>query len=285
MSSGGEAVSPGVAAPGVAIARPPGLIQWPVIFAGAVAAAGLSFTLNAFAAGIGLSLVSTAPTWRDASSWLALVGGLYLLFVALLAFALGGYVAGRMRTPVNLTTREMEFRDGIHGVITWGLAVILTATFALAGASVASRALEPTGGTQTQSVAGENIIASELDELFRSDRLPADITYRRAEAARILLKASSHDGVPKSDREYLAVITANSAGVSFADASVRVDREIAATRQELRKARTAAVLQAFFIAVALLLGATVAWFSALEGGRDRERGTYFIWDWSFKRRV
>src|SRR5690348_3033213 len=101
------------------VVRPLGQMQWSAIFAGAVAAAGLSFALNAFATGIGLSIVSTAPTWREASSWLALISGLYFLFVALLAFALGGYIAGRMRAPLNLSAGEMEFRDGVHGLITW----------------------------------------------------------------------------------------------------------------------------------------------------------------------
>ena len=36
--------------------------QWSAIFGGAVAAAGVSLTLNAFAAGIGLSVMSTPPT-------------------------------------------------------------------------------------------------------------------------------------------------------------------------------------------------------------------------------
>src|SRR5581483_4119187 len=79
-------------------------VQWSAIFAGAVGAAGLSFALHAFATGVGLSAASTAPTWREASSWLALVGGLYLLFVALMAFGLGGYIAGRLRSPLNLST-------------------------------------------------------------------------------------------------------------------------------------------------------------------------------------
>ena len=67
-------------------------------------------------------------------------------------------------------------------------------------------------------------------------------------------------------------------------APIRVDREVAASARELHKARTAAVLQALFIAIALLVGAVVAWFSACEGGRDRERGTCPVWDWSFRRR-
>jgi hypothetical protein len=32
------------------------------------------------------------------------------------------------------------------------------------------------------------------------------------------------------------------------------------------------------IAAALLIGAAVAWFAACEGGRDRERGTFPVWN-------
>jgi hypothetical protein len=267
------------------VLKPISHVQWPAIFAGAVAAAGLSIALNAFAAGIGLSVVSTSPTWRDSSPWFSLVAGLYVLFVALMAFGLGGYVAGRMRAPLNVTTPEMEFRDGVHGLITWGLAVMFTAVFAFLTASVAASAISPAPSAPSQSVVGESVIATELDELFRSDRTAPDLTYRRAEAARILLKASGHSGVPDGDRAYLAVITANSAGISLDEARARVDREAAAAKDALHKARVAAVLQAFFIAVALFAGAAVAWFSACEGGRDRERGTYPVWDWSYRRRM
>ncbi len=250
--------------------------QWPAIFAGAIAAAGISFTLHAFALGIGLSMVSTAPTWRDSSGAYWLLSGVYLLFVALSAFAVGGYVAGRMRAPLNLDPLEMEFRDGMHGLITWGLAITMTAILALGVAATGSPAAAPSGGSAgaAQSVAGENIIASELDELFRSDRPVDNIAYHRSEAARILMKSSSHDGIPASDQDYLVQMVGRVAGLSSAQAQDRVDREIAASRQELHRARAAAVLQAFFIAVALLLGAAVSWFTAAEGGRDRERGTY-----------
>jgi len=250
--------------------------QWPAIFAGAIAAAGLSFTLHAFALGIGLSVASTAPTWRDSSPTFWLLTGIYFLFVALASFALGGYVAGRMRSPLNLDTAEMEFRDGMHGLVTWGLAIIMTAILALGVAATGSRALAPSGGSTgaAQSVAGENIIASELDELFRADRLPPDISYRRAEAARILLKSSGHAGVPNSDRRYLATLVSSIGGAAGEDSEQKVNRIIAASAQELHRARVAAVLQAFFVAVALLVGAAVAWFAACEGGRDREKGIF-----------
>src|SRR5690349_21040215 len=153
-----------MSAPADSLSRPLGYVQWSAIFAGAVGAAGLSFALHAFATGIGLSVASTSPTWRDASAWLSLISGLYLLFVALTAFGLGGYIAGRMRVPLNVAALEMEFRDGMHGLITWGLAVILTAMFALVTAGVATLAVAPSGsGPLSQSVAGESTIALELD--------------------------------------------------------------------------------------------------------------------------
>jgi hypothetical protein len=258
--------------------------QWPAIFAGAIAAAGVSFTLHAFAAGVGLSLMSTAPTWRDSSGVYWLLTGLYLLFVALCAFAVGGYVAGRMRAPLNITTAEMEFRDGVHGLVTWGLAVVMTAILALGVAATASSATSPNNGAvgAAQSVAGENIIASELDELFRAPNPVPDIAYRRSEAARILLKSSSHAGIPAEDRAYLARTVENATGAI--DPDMRVDRVIAESARELRRARIAAVLQAFFIGAALFVGAAVAWFAACEGGRERELGVFPIWDWSLRRR-
>jgi hypothetical protein len=275
-----------MSAPGESLTARPHF-QWSAIFGGAAVAAGVSFTLHAFGSGVGLSILSTAPTWRDSSvvSWI--LTGVYFLFVAVIAFAVGGYVAGRMRAALNLETAELEFRDGMHGLVTWGVAVILTALLALAAAATASSAVAPSGGNAgaSQSVAGENIIASELDELFRTNRNIENISYRRAEAARILLKASGHNGVPNEDRRHLASLTANLTGLSEDEAKARSDRAISASAQELRRARVAAVIQAFFIAVALLVGAVVAWAAASEGGREREQGVFHFWDWPARRRV
>jgi hypothetical protein len=84
-----------------------------------VAAAGVSFTLHAFAAGIGISLLSTAPTWRDSTALNWFLSDLYLVFVALSAFVAGGYISGRMRSPLKIDA-AVEFRDSMHGLVTWG---------------------------------------------------------------------------------------------------------------------------------------------------------------------
>jgi len=220
-------------------------VEWPSIFAGAVVAAGISLTLLAFGSAIGLSVASTAPTWRDSSPWLWLLSGIFLLFVALCSFGFGGYVAGRMRTPLtSRTIEEIEFRDGMHGILTWGVAILLTAVLTLVGAAMLTPAIAPSGsriGSAT-SVTGESILASELDELFRMDRRAVDVdslSYRRAEAARILLMASGHRGVSAENRDYLAAITASQTGLAPADAAARADRVIVESTTEIRRARQA----------------------------------------------
>jgi hypothetical protein len=64
-------------------------IQWGPVIAGALLAAALASVLHTFAAAIGLSMSSTAPTWRDTSFVLVLLSGLYLLLVAFLSYGLG----------------------------------------------------------------------------------------------------------------------------------------------------------------------------------------------------
>ncbi len=263
-------------------------IGWRAIIGGAVIAAGISLTLLAFGSAIGLSVASTAPTWRDSSPVLWFLSGLYLVFVSLAAFGFGGYVAGRMHQPeFSGAPDEAEFGDGIHGIVTWALAVMFASLLAVAAAAIASSTAVPSTGNlgPTTSVAGESIIASELDELFRSERRDVDtgIQYRRAEAARILLKASSHNGMPAADRDYLTGVTAEQTGIGDVAASQRVDNVIANSAQEIHRARQALVIQAFLIGAALILGAAVAWYAACEGGRDRRENVQPLWDWRFTR--
>ena len=71
--------------------------DWTPVVAGAFAAAALGFVLHSFAIAVGLSVSSTAPTWRDASFALVLLSGLYILLVALASYGFGGYVAARLR--------------------------------------------------------------------------------------------------------------------------------------------------------------------------------------------
>ena len=203
-------------------------VQWGPVIAGALAAAALATVLHTFAGAIGLAVTSTAPTWRDASIALWILSGLYLVLVALAAYGLGGYVAGRLRGRLSpASPDEIEFRDGVHGLLVWAIATLLSASLLLAAASAATRLAAPSGGSigPATSVAGENIVAFDLDRLFRGERRggDADVAYTRAEAARILLTSSSHSGVTAEDRSYLIRLVAARTGLGLPDAERRTD--------------------------------------------------------------
>ena len=260
--------------------------QWPAIFGGAAVAAGVSLTLHAFGAGIGLAAASSDPSWREASSVTWLVGGTFLLFVAIIAFAVGGYISARMRERLSLDGAESEFRDGMHGLATWGVAIVLTAVLAgLLALGTALAAKPPASGNAAQSNAAETMLATELDTLFRTGRVIDDLSYRRAEAGRILLTANGKNGVSNPDRRYLTTITSIVLNVPEAEATARVNDAITKSQEALHRARVAAVLQAFFIAAALLVGAVISWYAAVEGGKDREKGEYHFWDFAPRRKA
>jgi hypothetical protein len=262
-------------------------VHWGAVIGGAIAAAALAFVLLTFGAGLGLAVSSSSPTWRDASFGLWLLSGIYLVLVAILSFGLGGYIAGRMRSRLTTVAAadETEFRDGMHGILAWGLAIVLGAVLAIGAAHVAAPAAVPGSGAAgpATSVAGEDSIAYELDQLFRSERpLPADdVTYARAEAARILLTSSGHSGVSQDDRDYLTMLVSTRAHVSAEEADTRVSKVITRAHDALKRARQAGVMLAFLTAVGLLLGAAVSWYAAQEGGREREVGGAPTWrSWS-----
>jgi hypothetical protein len=248
-------------------------IRWGAVIAGAVAAAALAFVLEGFALGVGFSVSSTAPTWRDTSFGLVLASGFYLVLVALASYAFGGYVAARAYRPATAGTVEAgEFRDGLHGLVVWGLATLLTGLLALGAVQASTRLAAPSGSSAgpATSVAGENLIAFDLDRLFRGaeSRGTPNMTYDRAEAARILFTASSHRGLQQDDRAYLVRLVSATTGAS--DAERRVNDAVASAHDSIARARRSAVVLAFMLAAAALLGAAAAWYAALEGGRHRD---------------
>jgi hypothetical protein len=255
------------------IGVPPRYLNWTPVILGALVATALSSILLAFGATIGLGISSTAPTWRDASAALWILSGLYLIIQAALSFGVGGYIAGR--TSVGLTASdadEIELRDGLHGLATWALAVVLgVALAALLGSASLTRSnsnMSPTARTS----AAEPLLSYEIDRLFRPVRRAAnvDLSHERAEAGRILLTSSSHSGMSSEDRSYLAQLVAATTGLGAPDAEKRVDSVIASSRAAIAKSRRSSVIVAFSVAAAVLLGAVLAWAAAGVGGRHRD---------------
>ena len=256
-------------------------LNWSAVVAGALTGAALSLVLIAFGSAIGLSVASTAPSGRDTSATLAVLSGLFLLLTAIVSFGFGGYVAGRLRTRWSGTLHNefVEFRDGTHGLVSWALAVVISGVAAaIMATTLASKAVPPAASPTANS--GEALIAYDLDRLFRSDRRPqGDISYSRAEANRILLSATSRDGIKPDDRGYLARVVAGQTGIAQPEAEKRVDEAVAATRTAVKKARQSGVILGFSVAVSLLLGAAAAWYAACLGGQHRDvAGPPLRWD-------
>jgi hypothetical protein len=245
-------------------------LHWTPVVAGAIVAAALSFVLLSFGSAIGLAVGSPSSTWRDTSSILAVLGGLWLLLTALASFGLGGYLAGRLRTSWSVAAPdEVEFRDGIHGLLVWGLAILIGALIAFTAARTVAGRAELTATAAT----AEPLLAFELDRLFRSDRRPADSvndTEIRAQAARIITAGLGHSGMAPDDRAYLIRQVGARTGLPPPEAEARVSQAIAQSSDAIAKARHGAVILAFMIAASLMLGAAVAWLAAAFGGQHRD---------------
>jgi hypothetical protein len=257
--------------------------EWGPIVAGGITAAALALGLHAFAAGMGLSVASTAPTWRDASFALVLLSALYVVLAALASYGLGGYLVGLLCTRPS-SREDADLRDGLHGLLVWALATLLTAVVGFATAQSLTRLGTPSGGQTgpSTSIGGENLIAYDLDQLFRAEQRPnAALDYPRAEAARILLTTSSHRGMQPADGAYLVRLTMANTGLAQADAERRANEVAAQAKENISRARRSAVIIAFMTAAAALLGAAVSWFAACAGGRvrDGEAPAHVLVDW------
>jgi hypothetical protein len=247
-------------------------VQWPAIIAGAVAGAALAFVLMAFAAALGLAIASPSPTWRDASAWLALLSGVWVLLVQVFSFALAGYVAGRMRRRLaGLDANELEFRDGMHGLLAWAMGVIIGALLLWVAAATASSFAR----TDTTAVGSENtkapaFLAFELDRLFRSDRAQGENEASRDEAGRIIMSGLGRREIATEDRAYLSRLVAARTGLAQPEADGRVNQVLEESRRSAAQARRSGVIIGFLTAAALLAGAAAAWLAAVAGGRHRE---------------
>ncbi|TMJ03512.1 MAG: hypothetical protein E6G97_10325 [Alphaproteobacteria bacterium] len=245
-------------------------IHWGPVIAGAIVAAAIWSVLMAFASAIGLMIASPSPTWRDTSVWLALLSGLWIIVVTAGSYALGGYLAGRVRSSWRAASDEVEFRDGAHGLLVWALGVVLSVALLWATAAAYSAANNATASPR-ESAGAPGFLAYELDRLFRSERrvepVPAEL---RAEASRLLLKGVGRQEIPSEDRTHLNRVVAATTGLVPADAERRVIQVLAASREAAAQARRSAVILGFATAAALAAAAAAAWFAAGIGGKHRD---------------
>jgi hypothetical protein len=130
--------------------------SWAAILAGAFVAIAASIVLLAFGSGIGFAMVSPWPGHGASATGFTVNAAIWLIVSQWLSAALGGYIAGRLRTKwVGTHTHEVFFRDTAHGLVTWSVATVVVA--ALLAGSVTSGvggALHGLGGAASAGLQG-----------------------------------------------------------------------------------------------------------------------------------
>ncbi|MES2500661.1 MAG: hypothetical protein V4570_09000 [Pseudomonadota bacterium] len=104
-------------------------VSWGAVLAGTVAAAALSLALIILGIGFGMSSISVWSGQGISAGTLGLTTIIWLAFTQIIAYGMGGYLAGRLRTKwVSVHSDEVYFRDTAHGFLTWALSSLLCAT-------------------------------------------------------------------------------------------------------------------------------------------------------------
>jgi hypothetical protein len=279
--------------------------SWGSIAAGAVTASAVSLALVALGVGLGLSAVSpwtdtgvSAPTFK-------VTAGVYLVLVAVMSSAIGGYLSARLRTKwVGIHTNEAFFRDTAHGFVAWAFATIISAT--VLGTAITHLVGGAASATASagQSAANSNPAQVYVDRLFRREspagsNAPASGTApgsdagtvsgpqspaagtstgpnpaTRAEVTRLWpASIQADEGLAAADRTYIARLVAANTGLNQADAEKRVDEVVQQAKADADRLRRNGAQFAFWMTAALLFGAFAASLAAAEGGQHRD-GTW-----------
>lgn len=287
-------------------------VDWPAIWAGAVVGSAISLLLISFGSAIGLSLTSAYKGTGMSLMAFAISAALWLVWVQVSGFFAGGYVAGRMRRRVHdATEHESDIRDGSHGVVVWGLGMLIGVMVAVSGISgtisTAADVATQVGGAAAEGVAsqagsGENPLTAAMglpiDRFLRggtsatTPAAPAPTPQRagledpRPAIARILGSAVITGQLDPEDRAYLANTVASRTGITSDEANARVDRlmdQAKATEQQIRegadRARRMKVIAAFITAVSMLISGVAAYAGAVLGGNHRDNN-YVISGWT-----
>jgi hypothetical protein len=173
-------------------------VSWGAVIGGAFVAAALSLILLALGTGLGLSSISPWSNSGISTTTLGMAAVIWLIVAQIMSSAMGGYVAGRLRTRwANVHTDEVYFRDTAHGLLVWAVGIVLTAgLLASAAASIAGGGgpHAPGGGIMAGAQADAGAMdpnAYFVDALFRSEHPTAGQSDPavRGEATRILAHA------------------------------------------------------------------------------------------------
>ena len=251
-------------------------VSWAAVFAGAFATSALSLILLALGTGVGLSSLSPWSSAGVSASTVTKGAIVWLILTQIVAAAMGGYLAGRLRTKwVSVHTHEVYFRDTAHGFLVWSVSLVITTAFLASAATsmVSGNAARNDVGATAAGEARSDPYGYFVDSLFRSDRPAADLNADaalHAEVGLILARGLREGYVPSTDRAYLAQLVTARTGMDQAEAQRRVAEVLNQARQAADDARRATAHFLYWTFLALLIGAFCASYAATIGGRQRD---------------
>ncbi|MFN4183221.1 MAG: hypothetical protein ACK4M6_00420 [Hyphomonas sp.] len=255
-------------------------ISWSAVFAGALAALGLTIVLVVLGSAFGFGAMSPFAGDGLSVTTIGVVTIIWLILTQIFASIAGGYIAGRVRLRWSIHQDEVFFRDTVHGFLTWAVASALmftVAAVAVGGGSAAATAVTVAAVHSEEDTPSPASIIT--DRLYRAPGADADaLAASRGEAERLVLMAIADDtSVTPEDRLWLVEDVAERASLDMNAAEARVQRaftDVALAREEAREevdaARAASATLAIATALAMMIGAFVAAGAAIYGGRERD---------------
>jgi hypothetical protein len=250
-------------------------VDWCAVIAGALIACAIFVLLTTFGSAIGLTLTSPYPGSGFSGRVATWVTGIWEIWVAVSAFAVGGYLAGRLRHRVyDATEHESDVRDSAHGLVVWAIAALLGTWIVTTTARDVAHALNGGGGDRTPIAGKADPARYAADAMLRTDKPTAggyDEPLHK-EVASVLAAYGTGVSITQEDALYLTRVTQAHSGLAQPDAEKRVSAAVGQVRDNANRARRTAVMVAFLTAVSLALGAAAAWTAAGLGGRHRDEG-------------
>ena len=253
-------------------------VCWSAVIAGGFVTAAVSLILLALGTGLGLSSFSV---WSYSSSTATKLGAaaiLWMICTHLASSAMGGYLAGRLRTKwSNIHNDEVYFRDTAHGFLAWSVAVVITAAFlASAAASMIGSSSAEGGIKSPPSFQSESQTTSAnmyfIDMLFRSDHPAIDSASSNdwSEAAVIFAESLKKGDLAPDDKGYVDQLVSIRTGMNQTEADKRVLDTFNKAKEAVESTRKTLAHTLLWAFLALLIGAFCASFAATIGGRQRD---------------
>ena len=132
---------------------PRSAFSWSATIAGALAAWAVAFIFISLGSGVGLAI--TSPFSGPSAAAMGIGGAIWLIISQTFGYAVGGYLAGRLRIRDHIPGPETKFRDGAHGFMAWVIGVGITSIAVAIAAWIATMHPQAANAAQDAAQAAE----------------------------------------------------------------------------------------------------------------------------------